>query len=82
MNDDTHSGTVAAPSGDVAQPPAKSGGGGECRTASPASRRGNLVWNCPTVRVMAIERTASGSASFPCSTESANYEPYYRGCSS
>ena len=27
MNDDTQSGTVAAPSGDMAQPPAKSGGG-------------------------------------------------------
>lgn len=29
MNDDTHSGTVAAPSGDVAQPPKKIGGGGQ-----------------------------------------------------
>ena len=35
MNDDTHSGTVAAPSGDLAQPPAKSGGGGGGANAEP-----------------------------------------------
>lgn len=33
MNDDTKSGTIAAPSGDVVESPAKSGGGGA--TAEP-----------------------------------------------
>ena len=40
------------------------------------------VWRRPAIRIMKIERTESGTISFPCSKETPPYQPYYIPCES
>ena len=57
MNDDAQSGPGAAPSGDLQQLPSAEEGDPLARSAP----RRKLAWSRPTVRIVELERTASGN---------------------
>ena len=64
MGDDRHDGAGVA-SSRAARPPGSRGGGGESSSPRDGGRRrgAKRAWSTPAIRIMAIERTESGTNS-------------------